>query len=276
VPTRFIMTFQMATSPVNTEDANVHSGGWSEGFWITAAILTDPQRQRILNARRALLPRQAAIVAYKYALYTIAGNKLLPTGTSTTDVGLPGNVGYTTDIPQMALECSGQSLGSANGARWKLACIPDSQVQNGEFQPTNPYKNLLTQYFNQVKSGQFGFIGRDMQQDSSRVNNIAANVVTLEAAVGGVVGVDYLRFHRVKQKGGLPVSGSFLITGIVGKEYTLQGLPQITWDKPNGFARLDKIKYYQFSSADFARIGTRKIGAPFERYRGRRSKRRAG
>lgn len=275
MPQRLTYLFAVTTDPQDRSSANPHSGGWSESVWLPNPIsASDPLIANFGASRARLLPGESAIIGFRLENYTIFGNKLLPGGTSTGKLNLPGIPARLTGQPQDALQLSGQASAAPNTNHFTLRNIPDGVMSYGEYQPDSTYKGFMTTYTSAIAFGVFGFIGRDRSQPSAVVNQIAGGVVTLAANVGGVANQDFLRLHRVYDNAGNPVKGSYLITAIAGNAYTLQGLPAQAVGKPSGTARLDKIAFYNIGSVTVDRAVSRKVGRPFEAYRGRRSKTR--
>jgi hypothetical protein len=283
MPLKVSMLFQVTTNPPNPQYAIPHTGGWSESFWSpTIAFFTSQVLAAYGNVRANLLPGQASIVGFRQSLYTVAGNKLLPGGVSTLKRLIAGNSQNITDLPQVSLEIAGLAAGAINGNRFRLGAIPDSMMTNGEYQPTPAFAGQVTSYLN-LLSGRVtingvnipavGFVGRDLAQPTTAVNAVANGVVTLRQNIGGQVNVDFLRLHRVVDIAGNPLRGSYLITGINGNAYTLQGLPLQVVTKPNGTARLDRIGVFQYAALNVSRAVVKKVGRPFQSYRGRQSNR---
>lgn len=274
MPSRFTMLMQVTTDPQNRGDASPHTGGWSESFWAANVLEAgNPALVTLCRKRANLLPAPASVVGYRIASYTIAGNKVIPTGSSTAKLQIPGSILRNTDVPQMALELSGQALNGPNSTRFSLRCIPDSQVDRGEYQPDPLFKGLLTQYRNELIQQFWKFMGRDLTKPAIRVNAIAGNVVTLGGPWGGVVGTDFVRFNRVYDDLGLPITGAYLVSAANGNAITLAGFDDRTLTKQSGTVRIDAITLQSFATIEPARIVVRKIGRPFESYRGRQSKR---
>jgi hypothetical protein len=168
---------------------------------------------------------------------------------------------------------AGTATGQPNSSRFTLRGIPDSQMTRGEYQPDSGYKSLVTQFCNQLSNNAWAFLGRDLSKPSQKVMSIAGNVVTLQGAIGAVAMTDYMRFRRVYDDLGKPVTGSFLIQTIVGNAYTLAGFDGATLTAPSGTARVDAIRLCDFGTVAPSRAVVRKIGRPFASYRGRQSKR---
>jgi hypothetical protein len=276
---KYTMLFQMTTEPTDRASASAHSGGWSESFWRkTLAPVLDGDFNALLQARAGLLPKQASIVGFRIGTYTITGNQIFPGGTSTGRKQLPGSRSRETDVPQMALEFGGTAP-DGNSSRFTARCIPDNQVSFGEYQPTPDFKTAVRRYTDEIATGAWCLLGRDLTKPSIRVLSIIANVVKLAGNSACTPGVDFLRFNRVYSTGGLPITGSYRIiektidpiTG--GDNLTLAGLPAGTTAGVSGSARLDFAILGDYSEVSVSRIVVRKIGAPFEKYRGKSGRR---
>lgn len=271
---RVTMLMQVTTTPPNRADASPHTGGWSESFWANANLLSsDPDILVLCQKRANLLPAQASVVGFRLSLYNIVGNRLMPTGSSTGKLQLPGATSRITDVPQMALELSGKSKTSSNSTRFCVRCLPDAQVAHGEYQPDSAFKGLVTQYGNELVNRDWKFIGRDLTKPSIKVQSIAGNVVTLAAPLGVVDNVDWVRFRRVYDDDEAPVKGAYLVTAHAGNTITLAGFPARTMTTPSGTIRIDAIVTCGLKDIEPVRAVVRKVGRPFESYRGRQSKR---
>jgi hypothetical protein len=104
--------------------------------------------------------------------------------------------------------------------------------------------------------------------------SIAANVVTLSAPLGAVVGTDFMRFRRCYDDAGNIIDGAYLVTAAAGNTVTLGGFANRTLTKASGTARIDRIILVPFGTVKPARIVVRKVGRPFESYRGKASKKK--
>lgn len=273
--TRLTNILQLATTPTDLTKASVHVGGWSESFW----TLLNPSAYNPLwfvqqQKRANLLPSSAKVVGFRTQVYTISGNKLLPGGATSGRQNLPGSLGSSADLPQVALMLNCSAQGAPNQSRMILRGMPDPIMIGGEYQPFPAFSGLVTQFVNSMIGFNFGFIGRDLSQASVRVLKIAANIITVEAipATGLAVG-DFVRLHRVFDVNGLPVKGAFVVTAIAGLNINVQGL-NATVNDPSGTLRRDLLTFLPYQSISPIRAVVKKVGRPFEQYRGRRSKTR--
>ena len=280
----------VTTDPSDRTAASPHSGGWSESFYTQSGGFQDLDFfQAWANQRAQLLAGECSVVGFRQQNYTISGNKLLPGGAASGHLNYPGTWPKDLDVPQAALMVNFTVGGQPQTIRHRLAGVPDSQVTFGEWQPDPQYRGAVTKYISAVMVG-FGVgaplaaVTHDLAQQEVRVNSITplqdGNTATLvtSGATGTVPG-GYIRLHRVRDDDGLPVSGAFLVnaTQAVGQgqqSYTIAGyLTAQKVTQPNGLARNDLLVVNGITAGVPNRIVVRKIGRPFEQYRGRRSRR---
>lgn len=268
---------QVTTQAKTRNYASPRAGGWSEGFWDASGLLfADPKITVLLNARALMLPQQASILGVRAQQYTIDGNKLVPGGAASQAVNKPGSAAYNVNIPQDCMLCSASVVGANNTTHFKLKCIPDEVIETGEFNGDATFRQKMQAYFGYLISYAQGSVLRDFSKPLLRVLSVANKVVTLDAVPGGPVGL-YFRFKRVRDKNtGKPIQGVFRCTAATGTALTFDDLDPALAAGPGGFMRNDALIFRSYDDINFARSTDGKIGNPFARYRGRRSKRRAG
>lgn len=269
---RSSLIFAVTTQPVNPIKAFARSGGWSEGFWSTFNPSGSTQLNQIANLRAAMLPAQVSVTGFRVAVFNIDGNRLQPAGTSAGKFLFPGATRYSVDVPQAGLEMSFPAVGAPNNARPVLRGLPDEVVVNGEYSPDPTFSAAFNRYVTALNVNGFGFVGRDLASASARVLAITAGVVNLSQVLAGVAIGDFLRFHRVTNTLGRPISGAFLVTNIAGQQYTLSGLGANAVIVPSGTARKDTLSFFAYAPGTFGSVVVKKIGRPSRGYRGRRSK----
>jgi len=268
---RLSFLFSVTTAPPDLASAVAHSGGWSESHWRSVVLpLSDVFVTSLARKRANLLPSYASCIGVRSEVFTVSGNKLFPQGTDTARFLYPGGQGESLNLPQDALQCVATTGIGPNASRFTLRCLPDFVIESGEYYPTTGFKTAVTTFFTELNAG-WGFVGRDRSQPSSRVNHIAGNVVTFAANIGGTENVSFIRFNRTYDDLGLPIKGTYLITNIAGNVYTVQGLNRTLSGAPSGSARVDLLTFFAYVKTSPQRAVTRKIGRPFEQYRGRRS-----
>ena len=277
---RMTMLMQVTTDAGQTQDANRHSGGFSESIW--ANVPTDISQnsvQNLLVARARLLPKQASIIGIRVAHYTFALNKLLPGATSSAKQLIPGNVQYNCNLPQDALQMDARAAGTANSRRFALKCLPDEQVVQGEYQPDGDYRGYLATFMNLLSTGGWYFVARDLSLPSYRVLSVTGagttmTVFTQGPPVGFGTG-DPVRFRRTKFDDGTVLKQAVFVLGVSATGFTFGHATTLNLISPSGTVRKDLLTLPRITGATPVRAVVRKIGGPFEKYRGRASKRRA-
>lgn len=279
--TKVTYIFQLTTQPADPALAVAHSGGWTESYWQPNAIPSNfPLIGALATKRAALLGKGAAIVGVRVGQYTLSVNKWLPQGASTGPLFRPGVQGNPTDIPQMALLCGSTSSAGPNQAKFTLRGIPDEVVTNGEYNPYSGYKTFVTNFFKELSDNAWSFSGRVIANPTYRIQQIVASTtpgwVTLLMQTSPYVSGGYLRLLHVRDDDGNPLKGAFAM-----KQFD-NTVPSISIAVPDatvrsltgGFGRYDQIGLFPLTNPVVRRVGVRKVGRPYESYRGRASKRR--
>lgn len=271
--------FQVTTSPTDPRWAVAHTGGWSESFWTQNDPLAGAANEAwnsLEDARATMLPATASIIGWRVQKYDIQQNRLVPQGSRIGTRTKPGRIAIVTDIPQAAIQLIAATAGP-NKSNVILRCIPDDYIKGGEFAPDPVYLRFFTTWRNLLIGSQFGFCGRDMTQASTQVIGISVDgVVTVSGIPStGLVANDFVRFNRCINTLGELITGTYQVGVVTGNTFTLRGarFPGVV-TKPNGTLRRDMIGFYSYTQTFMRRATTRKVGSPFEKYRGRRSKRR--
>lgn len=262
----------VTTNPGDRAAASPHSGGWSESHFGTPSdnFLTFLTNSAVKRAN--LLPAQASIIGWRYETFDLTGRRLTPLGAVSGRFQFPGISSQGLNLPQDALMISATASGNPNATRFNLRALPDGVTLNGEYQPTGVFTTDLNDFLQYLKARNYGFIGRNKTSPSSNVITIQAGVIQLNANIGGVTG-DYIRLNRVFTANGTPVKGSYRIDSVAGANYTVIGLGATAVTQPSGSARLDTLSFFNYGTLTPNRAVSRKIGRPFEQYRGRASKR---
>jgi len=272
---RHTSIFQVTTAPTNLDRAVPHTGGWTESIWCADDVGDEEALRRYRLARRALLPRQAKIIGSRKQNFNLVNGALIPGGAASTGSDFPGNSSYSTDLPQVSLQTVLSNPAYVNTSRQMLRCIPDDQMSFGEFQPSSAFLRLLNTYLGSLRSTNFYFPGRDLDQPKARVLAIAGAAVTVDAVPAGTVADSFVRLLFVKSDTGLPLIGRFRVANVAGNIITLTVAPGGTVTKANGFLRRDVLGFFYIVTSGYTRARVKKIGRPSEGYRGRRSKARA-
>lgn len=273
MPYRYDMMLQLTTKPVNAQTAIPHTGGWSESHWRNDLIpFVHPNVTRLLQGRAGALPKQASIVGLRICNYTVSGNRLLPGATSITKFLMPG-AGYDCDVPQMGLEM-GASTNGQNSNRFTLRAIPDAMVVFGEYSPTPEFSRAINEICQNLSGNGWCIQGRVLSNLTYRVVGVTAlGVATLNGAPAVAVG-DYMRTLRIRDVDGFSIEGAFYVSAVAGNTVTLMGWPADTVVQGSGFMRKDEVNLFPISSVVPSRVVVRKVGRPFEQYRGKRSRKK--
>jgi len=272
---RLSLLFSFTTQALNPGVSVAHSGGWSESHWANASgNITLTSIRQLANYRANLLSTSCAITGYRVQDYTLAGNKLIPNQSSTGRILFPGTSAESINMPQDGLSLYLSTVDGPNVSRQVIRGLADSYIQAGEFTPVSGFLTRIQTYFTELTGSGWKFIGRNRSMPNARVNRIDAGVVTLAGPIGGAANSSYIRLNRVRDDNGNPVIGTFLITAIAGNNYTVPGLAGVMVTTPSGTARIDELKIFPYSAGAIGRAVVRKVGRPFEQYRGRASKRR--
>ncbi len=272
---RYDMLFQLTTAPTQAAKAISHTAGWSESHWRQTLLAQDNQTlNRLLRGRAAMLPKQAAMVGLRVGNFTIQGNKLLPGQTSIRKFLKPGPATFSCDVPQMAIELGGSTSG-LNSSKFAVRGMPDGQVVNGEYSPNADWDQFLQEYMNALTVDGWQMIGRVLSNPTYAIDAISASgVCTLKVLTPFANGAQ-IRLLRVRDNQGFSISGVFSAAQVAGSTFLLEGWPQGTVVSRNGSIRVDAIDLFTFTDMEVSRVVVRKVGRPFEQYRGRRSKSRA-
>lgn len=277
---KYSYLFQLTTSPQVRNVAIPHTAGWSESFWSAIEPANIVQLWHNVGLKRAaFLPKQAAIVGFRQQKYEIDGNKLIPGGASAGAYLYQSSPRWDCDQPQATLHIAGRADGTQNTASLYLRGIPDDFIYGGEYWPHDDFNVKVNEFFRSLLGAGAGFIGRDLTRGAVRVLGIVdagqANdaAITTDAPIPGAVVNSFIRLNRVYDSLKRPVQGTFSVSAINGNVYSVRGLKGFTVTNPSGLVRVDALAFQRFAAFTVGRATVRKVGGPFERYRGRRSKR---
>ena len=278
MPFRVSYLFDLTTNPVDKTQASGRTAGWSETMWWDGTInnLLGGPLQNLANRRAAMLPTEASIIGYRIANANItADNRINYAGTSGGKLNNAGNVSYSAGLSQDALMISLTAVNGQNVARHALRALPDECSSRGEYAPDRNFGSYLNAYVLQLQNNAWGMVARDLAQQTFSVMSIDAHGVTTTAGNHNVLVNQFIRFHRVKLDDGTTVQGSYLVTAVTANTLTLANWPYIS-PKTNqgGLIRRDVLTFLRIGLQTGQVATTRKVGRPFEGFRGRRSKKR--
>lgn len=264
---KYTFLFQLATNVTGPAKTVHRVGGWSESWYEGSdTLVSDQAITNWCQRRAALLPQGAAIIGVRV-------QQVDPPGPGQTRAlnypGLPAN---GADVPQMSLLCKATGVGVRNVRVFNLRGIPDGQISEGEYNPVGNFNNALEAFFAGLKSGSWEFRGRDLAAVAHPILTVST-LGAVKFSEPHLMNVgDYVRILRTVDSSGRQRGGRFYVdTAPTPTTMTITG-----WtygDTIKGKGRLDGIVYPTVNRATVDRVGVKKVGSPFNRYRGRASNR---
>jgi hypothetical protein len=267
-------------------NARQHIAGWSEYvMWNTDVVgdlLTALQQgasnlPALLPARAAMLSQGANIIGVR--LYQGGAGK----GQSFA-LSYPGNTAYEGDNPQQALLIKAGNATNGATRRFTIRGVPDNEVQGGEFAPDPGYVNAVNNWMRALAN--FAFRAIDPASPAGPVFNVApVAIVGPPPQTNGLVTMNqnaqpFLVNQIVTINGALDSNGfrrnfrgTISAVGPQQNQFTLLNWP---WGATTGgrvSAKNTAVFPISYSTLNVARLVTRRVGRPFELYRGRRSRR---
>jgi len=154
--TKVTLLFQGGTIDSAGNAARV--AGWSETYYSTLAI-DAPQLSanwtQLCTKRAALLPTNSRIVGSRYQRVDPIG------GSRQFDNTYVGAAGTPNDLPGLALQWTVRSPATPNQKNVILRSIPDIRIVTGEYSPSPAYDAALLTFFNELTTNwQFRAIDR--------------------------------------------------------------------------------------------------------------------
>ena len=263
-----------SSAPTDLSKAASHKGGWSETLWWIGSDAPNVVLRDWANKRAPMLTRTCRIVGARVQTFTRVGNLLVAGGTSAVGLSKQGNPATDPDLPQVSLSLKAQAFGAPNTRRFVLRGMPDEVMKQGEFQPDSNFLRACTEYRNFLAASSWAFPGRDLSKPTVNIVSIITSVLKLTDATLFNVG-DYVRLLKVKDLTGKSITGVYRVSVKAGNDLTLENFDGTVVTKNVGKARVDYTAVYPIGTVELGRASVKKIGRPFEQYRGRRSKRRA-
>jgi len=243
-------------------------GGFSEGWWydgdpgdaMTKLVIISQFRARCLTTCARVIGQRV---------------RVFQGGSTTNNQSFPGSLDVRGDIPQMGLLCSVGGAGVANARKFIVRGVPDSRVEEGEYDPLDTYSIPLNAYVQQVDNQAFSFKAVDLTKPAVPVISISATGAVITGEPGTWSANTIVTGLRVSSD----VTGKVIPfklpiqPGADAFHWTLSG-----WDLgPASGGRIREFFtiYPRVDSAKFApiRITTHKVGQDFFQFRGRASAR---
>lgn len=253
------------------------SAGFSESYYSTLAIDNPTLKTNWNNlaiARANLMPANVSIIGSRY-------QNVDPVGASRQyDNVYPPTSTQQNDLPAIALQWTVRSLGSPNQRSLILRGIPDARVVNGEYAPVAAYNTALINFFTELRAN-WSFRAIDRTVLPVKIVQIVAGLMTCVSPhgllPGDVVNIMSTKVgtDRVVTSYEAGVMAPFTATTAT---LFLAGRGENIPDSVFGRARKVNITYPFFSITNEEIVTptaiTRKVGAPFKKFRGRRTAKR--
>lgn len=264
---KLTMYIQVATGDAEDNPAAIRLGGWSESWYDDFAISPEVKNsfRTLCTKRAALLPDTGVIVAQRY-------QTIDPPSPAAIELQrFPGASGPC-DYPSLSLLCRVAGTGVTTTRPMYLRGIPDAFIVKGEYRPSQAYTNKLNAFITELRDWNFR-----AQVQSTQVPIIgieADGTVTLEADLVGSAArskVNVVRTQVIATK--RLVGGKFFIATWTNA-FTFKLRNWTAGETQGGSIRLVSYTYPAIpaNGVTTGRIVTKKVGRPFEVFRGRKSK----
>jgi len=270
--TKFTAFFNAGT--VDSSGNAARSAGFSETLYALEAIgdsLLAAKINRLLVARAALMPKNVRIVGYR--LQTVE-----PVGASRSfDNVFVGSSTAQNDLPQAAFQWTVRSATTPNQRQLILRGMPDARIVTGEWSPSAAFTAALQTYFGFL-TADWRFKAIDRTVLPVKIASITdAGVLTTVTPHGLVLGDKVnIMSTNAGDFGFKSYTAAVVLTGTATTcTIALPGRSEFIRASTGGRARKAGTIFCQFSItgeevANPTAI-TRKAGAPFRKFRGRRT-----
>lgn len=179
------------------------------------------------------------------------------------------------DAGFMTLETIGSSASGKKRA-FRFACMPDSQVINGTWQPSGTSRTAYAALMKFLVTDVSYIAGQDPAAVQSPILSVSTTgAVKLSQPIALAVG-DFVRLKRVRESNGVSRAGIFAVATVVDSfNFTVLGWKGLTDIQYSGQAQKYSIIYEPVASSTDPEIVSRKMGRPFFLPRARKFKRKA-
>lgn len=261
------MLIQVAT--VKPDGTPGRIGGFSESVY-NDTLGTEGINQflKLCEKRAAMLPKFAAVVGQRYQVVNPKG------ASSTGSARYAGRFDEDADMPQMALYARIGSSGVTNLRPLYLRGMPDEMVKRGEYSPTPGFVTAVANYFNEITG--FYFKGRDLTLSPAKISTIAEDGTfvlntPLTFDVNSVVQISRTNLPFGGQQGAIAYVQT-KTDSTHGKLYAANWPYGIT---KGGSMRIFAEQFFvmQGNTAKIKGSVVKKVGRPFDQFRGRASAR---
>lgn len=246
-----------------------HSFGFSEGYLTSTGDFNNEVaflRNGFGPKRAAILPPSTRIIGARF--YQPGGGRAVPVALS-----LPGTSNIT-GLANKAVLCTSNNANAAVARKWWVHNVPDAQVVGGEFRPSNFFASRFVAYLDEI--AQASWLGLVRSNNIAVVTIDAAGLVTCPSAHSFNVG-QFVTLTKTLLSSGQKFGGLFRVStvGPLSSQLTLLDWDQGAATGGNMFLKTTQAYVIGASGRPIVnRAGTRRVGRPFDLYRGRSSRRR--
>lgn len=256
--------------------ARQHIAGWTEFvLWnndsvssLLAALQTGANNQPgLLPSRAALLGQNALIIGVR--LYQGGAGK----GQSFA-LAYPGDSTAEVDNPQQALLVKVGNVNTGATRRFTLRGVPDPQIQGGEFVPTTGYQTNVNNWMHALSNFYFNAIDPTVPP-TAILNITAAGLVTVIPAAQPFLVNQIVTVNKTLDVNGFKRSfrNTVATVGPLQNQFSITGWPFGACTGGTVGLKTRNIFSMDYNTMGITRLVTRRVGRPFELYRGRRSRR---
>jgi hypothetical protein len=246
-----------------------HSFGFSEHTWLNTDDLVAIKSYCQIQygpTRTALLPSNITLIGATVYLSGTGRGIDIP-------LGFQGQTG-TQDQVNVGILCESRNPSAVNQRRWWVHALPDEMLTNGEFRPTVAQALSVSLYFAAMGVGYWLGQSRSNVQEIVTISN--TGLVSLAVNHPYAVG-QFLKINRTVNASGKQFGGTFQVAtvGPLATQFTLA-----SWnggDCLGGTIFQESFSLKSFAEGDgpyVVRAGTKRVGRPFDLYRGRQSVKR--
>ncbi len=260
------MLFQSRSNFSGTRK-NARIGGWSESVYGEPGSLLQTVFLRLCEKRAACLPIATSIIGQRY-------QQVDPVGSSQTGrVVFPGTAGLQADIPQASLLVRMPSSDYPNFRPYYMRGLPDSQIEEGEYDPSLAFKGAIERFLTQLSFWKFKAL--DVTETTVPIISIDATGTVLLGDNLSIAPKSVVKVLRTTNADGRQVGGVFRFNTVAsptsGTLYEWNN-----GDCVDGKMRLNVVVYPTYKDTQFGEpiVVTRKVGRSFNGYRGRASRKR--
>lgn len=276
MPIKMTQFFQLATNTASPGSADRRIGGWSESWYDVGGTIESAiaKYREVINGKPALGPARAQLLPRGGSIIGQRFQQVNPKGPSqSTAFGFAGDVVNLCDQPQAALLMKVKALNANNIRQHIVRGIADAWLQEGEF-----VRNLadatprLTNYMQALSN--WSFQGKDLTQPLIPILTIETNGLVTTEVAHNYVPTDMVLVQSSVTPFGVPISGRYQVNtiGPAVVNFTLRNW--VSGPTEGGRVRKDAVVFPSVNPETIAisRCIVRKVGRPFNAYRGRRSK----